>query len=150
MPHLLPPAIAWVIFHRDIYCRENNPKCYSPYRASNWKQRTQKVIANDFMLAWHWHWSSVCCEDGEEFMGRKGSGLWAMGEIMWQSEGFCNLTPDYVVAMSALAVAHTCGVYYVFFPCLAVYCQRREDERFSDIMFNVCFGKDRFLLNLSR
>lgn len=26
---------------------------------------------------------SVYCEDGEEFMGRKGSGLWAMGEIIW-------------------------------------------------------------------
>lgn len=25
---------------------------------------------------------SVYCEDGEEFMGRKGSGLWAMGEII--------------------------------------------------------------------
>lgn len=28
------------------------------------------------------HQPSVCCEDGEEFLGRKGSGLWAMGEII--------------------------------------------------------------------
>lgn len=98
------------------------------------------------------HQASVCCEDGEEFMGRKGSGLWAMGEIIWQSEGLFHLSSDYIIAMSALAVTHTGGACcFFFFPYLMACCHRQQEgERFSDIIFDVHFCKDSFWLNLSR
>lgn len=34
---------------------------------------------------------------------------------LYDNRGPFYLTPDYVTAMSALAVAHTCGVYCLFF-----------------------------------
>lgn len=60
------------------------------------------------------------------------------------------MSPDYITAMSALAVAHIWFNVGGFFPYLMVCCHRQEDERLSDMTLDVYFAKTVAVKSITR